>query len=147
MRRADLISAAVFAGLGLVAIFYLIPNYVAPSPWSGDLSPAFMPYLAAVLGTGAMVLLFFVRLLRRVSDDEVAPLTDGSWAFIASAAAVMAAAFMLFEHAGYVWGAAFIVAGFMALVRASAWVIAAAAVAFPAALWLLFDRLLGFPLP
>lgn len=147
MRRADLISAALFVVLGLVTIFAIIPAHVAGSSLGDDLSPAFMPYVAAALATGTMALLFVSRLARKQGNDEPAPLPAPSWVFIATAAAILAATFFLMSTFGYLAGAAAIVAGFMALARARLTVAAAAALAFPPVLWLLFDRLLGFPLP
>ena len=55
MRRADLISAAVFVVLGLVTIFVAVPRYVARTAADGELSSAFMPYVAASLLTPAPV--------------------------------------------------------------------------------------------
>ncbi len=144
MRRTDVVTALGLVVLGLVTLFYLIPNYVAPSPWGGDLSPAFMPYVAAAIGTVAMAWLFVARLMG--AADEPAPLTGGSWAFIGWVVLVLAVTFVLFDRVGYLSGAAFIVAGFMVLARANVRATVAATVAFPTALWLLFDRLLGFPL-
>lgn len=147
MRRTDLVTAAVLIGLGLVAIVYLIPRYVAPSPWRGDLSPAFMPYVAALLATAAMVALLVQRLVRPHGDEEPAPLTRQSFAFVGAAAFVLAGAYLLLERVGYLAGAAFIVAGFMTMARAGVRATLLATLAFPAGLWLVFDRLLGFPLP
>jgi hypothetical protein len=147
MRRTDLVTAAVLLGLGLVTIFYLIPAYVAPSPWQGDLPPAFMPYVAALLGAAAMVALLVQRLTRAPADDRPAPLTRQSFAFVGAVVFVLAAAFLLLEHVGYLAGAAFIVAGFMTMARADVRATLLATLGFPVTLWLVFDRLLGFPLP
>ena len=147
MRRTDLVTAAVLLSLGLVAVLYVIPTYVAPSPWRGDLSPAFMPYVAALLGMAAMVALFFQRLARPHGDEESAPLTRSSFLFVGAASLVLAATYLLLEHIGYLAGAAFIVAGFMTMARAGVRATLLATLAFPLTLWLVFDRLLGFPLP
>jgi hypothetical protein len=147
MRRADLITAGLLVLLGLVTILVMIPTYVTGSARSGDLSPAFMPYVAAGLGTGAMALLFVVRLARGRTDDEPAPLPGQSWRFICAAAFVLGVTVVLMDRFGYLVGAAVIVAGFMALARADLKVIVGAAISFPVALWLLFDKALGFPLP
>jgi hypothetical protein len=146
MRRADLITAGLLVLLGLVTILVMIPTYVTGSARSGDLSPAFMPYVAAGLGTGAMALLFVVRLARS-GTDEPAPLSGASWRFICTAAFVLGVTVVLMDRLGYLAGAAVIVAGFMALARADLKVIVGAAISFPVALWLLFDKALGFPLP
>jgi hypothetical protein len=147
MRRADLVSAAVFVVLGLVTIFVAVPRYVARTAADGELSSAFMPYVAAGLATVAMALLFLTRLRQRGADDDVPALTARSWAFIGTATAVLAAAFVLMDTFGYLAGAAVLVAGFLLTVRARARVVVGAAVALPLALWLLFDKLLDFPLP
>jgi hypothetical protein len=146
MRRADIISAGVLLVLGIVTIFGVIPAYVTGSASTTDLSPAFMPYVAAVLGTASIALLLFTRLARK-GTDEPAPLTKESWFFIGAATVVLAVTFVLMEMFGYLPAAAATVAGFMAMARARLKVIVGTAIAFPVALWLLFDRLLGFPLP
>lgn len=152
MQRAELISAAVLTVLGLVAILWIIPDHVTIGMQSGELSPAFMPYVAAALGTAAMALLLVVRIARRVAgtpdtDDAPPPLPRQSWYFIGTASLVLVVTFVLMSGFGYLVGAAAIVAGFMAIARARAKIIVGAAVSFPVALWLLFDKLLGFPLP
>jgi hypothetical protein len=147
VRRAELVIAALFAVLGLVTIFVLVPRYVAGSAPAEDLSPAFMPYVAAALGTGAMALLFVTRLLGPAPAEDATPLPARSWVFIGSSAAVLAGAFVLMDLLGYLAGAAALVAGFLLMVRAGIKVVIGAAVLFPLALWLLFDRLLDFPLP
>lgn len=147
MRRSDIVCALLFGGAGLFAIFFLIPRYVAPSPWAGDLPPSFMPYVAAIAGTVAMAALLAERLLVSSTADEPAPFTRRSAAYIGVVSLVLVTAFLLFEHVGYLFGAAFLVAGFMTIARAGARATAIAAVAFPVVLWLLFNELLGFPLP
>ncbi|MBN1238355.1 MAG: tripartite tricarboxylate transporter TctB family protein [Gammaproteobacteria bacterium] len=147
MRRADLISGALFVALGLVTILVIIPRYVTGGALGANLSPAFMPYVAAALATGAAALLCAGAIKRRAGADEPAPLPKGSWIFVATTAGVLAATFALMSYLGYLAGAAAIVAGFMGIARASVRVVVGAAAAFPVVLWLLFDRLLGFPLP
>jgi ABC-type Co2+ transport system permease subunit len=147
MRRTDLVTAAVLLVSSLVAIFYLIPTYVAPSPWQGDLSPAFMPYVAALLGMAAMIALLVQRLARAHGGDDPPPLTRRSFAFVGAVVFVLAATYLLLEHVGYLAGAAFIVAGFMTMARAGVRATLLAAIAFPVSLWFVFDRLLGLPLP
>lgn len=147
MRRTDLVTAAVLLSLGLVAVLYVIPTYVAPSPWRGDLSPAFMPYVAALLGMAAMAALLFQRLAHPRGNEEAAPLTRSSFVFVGTVSFVLAATYLLLEHVGYLAGAAFIVAGFMTMARAGVRATLLATLAFPVTLWLVFDRLLGFPLP
>lgn len=147
MRRADIITAVFFCVLGLITICVIIPAYVTGGAQDGELSPAFMPYVAAVLGTGAAALLLVARLARKPTDDEPAPLQKGSWLFIAAATVVVAVTFLLMEMFGFLVGATVIVAGFMALARANLKIVVGSAISFPVALWLLFDKLLGFPLP
>ena len=134
--------------LGLVTLFFVIPRYGGGGALDGDLAPAFMPYVATVLGTGAMALLLLARLVGAGgADSEPAPLPARSWTFIGTAAAVLAAAFVLMSYIGYVAGAAALAVGFMALARTSVRAALIATVALPAALWLLLERVLGFPLP
>ena len=147
MRRADLISAGLLVVLGCVALLYVIPNFVTAGAEGDDVSPAFMPYVAASLATVSMVILLGSRWLRTPVSDEAAPFTRASAAFIGIAIVVLLATFVLLEEVGYRAGAACIVAGFMAMARAGWRATLVAAVVFPLALWGLFDRLLGFPLP
>ena len=147
MRRTDIVTAGFFVVLGLLTIVVIIPTYVTRSAQSGELSPAFMPYVAAALGTGAMALLLVARLARKGAKDEPAPLPKGSWAFIGTATVVLAVTFVLMELFGFLVGATAIVAGFMALARANRKTTVATALSLPIVLWLLFDQLLGFPLP
>ncbi|MCD6073927.1 MAG: hypothetical protein K0Q70_810 [Rhodospirillales bacterium] len=147
MRRSDIISAGLFFVLGFLTIFAIIPIYVDGSARGGDLSPAFMPYVAAAIGTVAAGLLLIVRLMRKDIEDEPNPVPKGSWYFIAVASLVLGVTFLLMDIFGYLLGAAAIVAGFMALARADLKVIVGTAIVFPVSLWLLFDKLLGFPLP
>jgi hypothetical protein len=147
MRRADLVTAGLFFLLGLVTILVIIPAYVTGGTRDGELSPAFMPYVAAVMGTGAAALLLLARFTRKPAADEPAPLPKDSWLFIAAATAVLAVTFLLMDVFGFLVGATAIVAGFMALARANTKVTVGTAISFPVALWLLFDKLLGFPLP
>jgi Tripartite tricarboxylate transporter TctB family len=146
VRRTELFLAAAFVALGLVTMLVLVPKYVAGSVATEDLSPAFMPYVAAGLGTGAMALLFLIR-LRRGGGEGPMPLPARSWAFIGTVAALLVAAFVLMDRFGYLAGAAALVAGFMLMVRASVRVVLGVAIVLPVALWLLFDKLLDFPLP
>ncbi|HEY8521539.1 MAG TPA: tripartite tricarboxylate transporter TctB family protein [Gammaproteobacteria bacterium] len=147
MRRTDLISAGVLGLLGLLMIFVIIPRQVTQDVGLGDLPPALMPYVAAVLATAAALLLLVARLVRAPETDEPAPLDRASWLFVLAAGAVLAGAFVLMQLLGYLAGAVVLVAGFTALGGASKKATAGLAVLFPLALWLLFDRVLGFPLP
>ncbi len=147
MRRTDLISAGVLGLLGLLTIFVIIPRQVTQDVGFGDLPPAFMPYVAAVLATAAALLLLVARLVRAPETDEPAPLDRPSWLFVGAACAVLAGALVLMQLLGYLAGAAVLVGGFTAIGGASWKATAGMAVLFPLALWLLFDGVLGFPLP
>jgi len=111
-----------------------------------NLSPAFMPYLAAVSGLGALALMFAAGLTRSGRSVPV-QLRRESWVFILAATSVLGMAFMLMNQFGYLFGAAAIVAGFMTLARAGLKTMIATTIVFPLVLWLLFEKLLGFPLP
>jgi len=113
----------------------------------GELSPAFMPYVAAALAGGALLLMLVGRLAGRGRRAESAPFSGASWIFISLSILMLAVTYVLMEKLGYLIGAAAIVAGFMALARAKLSVVIGAAAVFPLVLWLLFDKLLGFPLP
>jgi tripartite-type tricarboxylate transporter receptor subunit TctC len=122
-------------------------NDVATDVQERELSPTFMPYVAAAFGAAALALMLIARLAGGRIEAEQASMSARSWLFICLAAAVLAAAFTLMDLYGYFFGASAIVAGFMALARAKLWIIVGAGILFPVALWLLFDKLLGFPLP
>lgn len=147
MRRADIISAGILFVFGLATIFLIIPKYVAGSAVGGDLSPAFMPYVAAIAGTVAVGILFITKLVRASGTDEPSPLSKSSWYFVGCSVAVLMMSFLLLDFLGYLPGAAAMVAGFMILGRTNIKVVLGTMAAFPVALWLLFDKLLGFPLP
>jgi hypothetical protein len=147
VRGADLITAALFVVLGAVTIFVGIPLYVAGDAADGDLSPAFMPYVAVFLATGAMGLLFITRLLDRCADAGEPPLSPRASAFMGLSTAVLVASFALMEAFGYLAGAAMLVAGCLLIVRTDIKIALGAAAALPLALWLLFDKALDFPLP
>lgn len=147
MRRTDLITAALLAVAGLVAILVVIPRYVTDSGGSGDLSPAFMPYVAAVLATGAMVALLLARVASPAGGDEAESLPQASWRFLGLAAAAFAVSLGLMELVGYLAGASALVAALLKLARSSLRVSAVAAVALPLATWLLLTKILAMPLP
>jgi tripartite-type tricarboxylate transporter receptor subunit TctC len=114
---------------------------------SGELSPAFMPVVAAALGLLAIVLMLVRRLAGPAAHSAATVMSRASWLFIGAAAAVMAVGFSVMSLFGYLPGAAAIVIGFMGLGRARLRVVVGSAIGLPVALWLLFSRLLGFPLP
>lgn len=146
MRRTELATAAVLALLGLAAIGWLIPRYVADTGASSALPPSFMPYVAAGLVTAA-ALASLAAALRRRGGDAPAPLTWGTLRFLGASVAVLAGGFLAMEVAGYIAGGAVLVAGMLLVARVRPATIAATAVLTPAVLWLLFVRLLDTPLP
>ena len=147
MRRADIASSGIIFALGLVTIFVIIPKFVAGSAIGGDLSPAFMPYVAATIMTVTAGILCLVRIYGDGGDAEPAVFPRESWYFIACSVVIFVIAFVLMDTLGYLAGAAVIVAGFMTLARTEVKVVVLSTVAFPLTLWLLFDKLLNFPLP
>jgi hypothetical protein len=114
---------------------------------SGELSPLFMPVVAATLGLLAIVFM----LMQAARGDGLLPranaMTRSSWQFVGAALSVMAIGFSAMALLGYLPGGAAIVLGFMAIGRADFRIVLASAVALPLLLWLLFSQLLGFPLP
>jgi hypothetical protein len=147
MRRADVVCAVIFVALGLLLIFHIIPHQVTGGTGGHELPPSFMPYVATGIATLAMALLLLRRLLAGRAVDDTAPLDRESFAFIGTAALVLAGAVVAMTFLGYIAGAAVIVAGFMTLARASVRIVLVSTILFPVALWLLFDQALGFPLP
>ena len=137
----------MLAVFGLISIFWLIPQYVATSTQTDDLSPAFMPYVAAILCTAAAALLLATTIVRGAAVEEAAPLPKGSWLFIGTTVVILTLTFVLIDVLGYLPGAAAMVAGFMLLVRARWTIVVGTAIVFPVALWFLFSKLLEFPLP
>jgi hypothetical protein len=146
MRRTELATAAVLALLGLAAIGWLIPRYVADTGSSSALPPSFMPYVAAGLVTAA-ALASLAAALRRRGSDGPAPLTWATLRFLGASIAVLAGGFLVMAVAGYIAGGAVLVAGTLLVARVRPATIAATAVLTPVALWLLFVRLLDTPLP
>jgi hypothetical protein len=145
VRRTELLTAAVLVVLGLATILVVIPQAVDEAPVSGGLSPAFMPYVAAALGTAA-ALGWLVQLLRH-ADPEPAAAERGDWRFIGLAVLVLGGAYWLMGVLGFVAGGAALVAGALALARARLATIAGVALVAPAALWWLFAHVLATPLP
>jgi tripartite-type tricarboxylate transporter receptor subunit TctC len=122
-------------------------NQTAGSAPNGELSSAFMPYVAAILGGFALALMLLGRYTRTARDGEAPSLPKESWIYICTSTALLAVSFVLIDRFGYLPGAMAIVAGFMTMARARPAAVIGTAVLFPVALWLLFDKLLGFPLP
>lgn len=150
MRRTELVAAALLVALGLAAIFVVIPYAVVDAPASSRLPPAFMPYVAAALVTLAALGWLVAELRAARAEPHAAAPAAGERSegrFVAAAAAVLGASFVLMSTAGYLAGAAVLVAGTLAIARARLLTIVVAAVAAPLALWALFVYLLATPLP
>lgn len=145
MRRTELVTAATLVGMGLATIGVLIPRYVADTPGSSVLSPAFMPYVAAALATCAAASLLVDALRGRGGDG--AAFTMSHWRFLGASVAVLVGSCALMSLFGYLAGAPAIVAGMLLLARARPVTVVAAALVTPVALWLLFATLLATPLP
>ncbi len=146
MRAADGIAAALIGAFGLVTLLVFIPQTI-DDPGLGDLSPAFMPRVVALLLIGLAALLALRSLRRREAADEP-PLTRRHGIFVLMAAAWLAAVFGLLVWAGYFAGGAAAVAGAMlAMGDRRPAIIGATVCAAPLVLWAVFRQLLGIPLP
>ena len=146
MRRTELITAGLLIVLGLLTIVVIIPRYVAVVAGDG-LSPAFMPYIAAILATTAMVILTVRRWRMPASEDTPAPFTWQSARFCFYVVCAFGGSFVLLSTVGYLAGAAVLAASASMLARATPRLVAVSAVAFPLVLWTLFTYLLDTPLP
>jgi hypothetical protein len=145
VRRTELVTATALTVAGLGVIGVIIPRYVADIGVSSALSPAFMPYVAAVLTTvGAASLL--VAELRGHGGDAV-PFTKSNWRFLGASVAVLIGSCLLMSILGYLVGGVAVVAGMLLLARVRPSIVIAAAVLAPIAVWLLFTKLLATPLP
>lgn len=125
----------------------VIPRYVADAAVSGSLSPAFMPYVAAGLGTLAALGLLLAGLRARDASAASPRLMRANLRFLATSAAVLGTSFALLAFFGYLIGGAALMAGLLAVARVKPVPLAIAAVAVPVALWLFFVGLLAMPLP
>jgi hypothetical protein len=146
VRRTELITAAILVVLGLCAIGVLIPRYVDDASAGVALSPRFMPYVAAMLATGAALAAFVGALLQR-DDTLPAPLTGASLRFFGACLVVLGGAYVLMSTLGYLVGGAAFVGGMLLVARAKPATIVVAAIVAPSVLWLTFARLLATPLP
>lgn len=150
MRRSELIVALVLAVAGALMLAVLIPNYVAGDPSSDGLSPAFMPYVAAVLAT-LSALAMLVGGLRRgtaASASETQPaLTRDNLRFLAAAAVVLGVSYALMSLFGYLAGGIALTAGILKLARVRVVPLVVTSLAAPVVLWLFFVALLATPLP
>jgi hypothetical protein len=145
VRRTQLVTAATLVVIGLGTMGLLIPLYVADTGGSSNLSPAFMPYVAAALAIGGAASLLVGALRSRGGDG--AAFTKGNWRFLGASVAVLVGSCGLMSLLGYLAGAPALVAGMLLLARVHPATVVAAAVVAPVALWLLFARLLATPLP
>jgi hypothetical protein len=121
-----------------------------------ELSPRFMPYVAAGLLLLSLALITIGRLrapAASATGSAAGPARSAGarvardWRFAPPAIAVLVIAFALTATAGYLAGTAFMVCGFMLLGRTDWKTAIVFAVLIPVLVWLLFSRLLGYPLP
>lgn len=147
MRKNELVTAALLVGAGFLAIAVAIPRHVAGTAVRGGLSPAFMPYVAAVLLTLAAVAMLVGALRHGHAGANHAGLTGADLRFLGLAALVLGGSYALMSLVGYVAGGIALVAGLLKLAGARPLTIVAAAVAAPAMLWLVFAVLFATPLP
>lgn len=145
MRRTELLTATALVLVGLGVIGVLIPRYVVDSGGSSALSPAFMPYVAAVLATAGASSLLVAELRGRGGDGIT--FTNDNWRFLSASVAVLGGSCLLMSIFGYLVGGAAVVAGMLLLARVRLSTVIFTAVAAPAAGWLLFAKLLATPLP
>ena len=120
---------------------------VADNSDSGELSPFFMPAVAAAIGLLAIMLVALQRARGARVPPSPAVMTLRSWQFVGAAVSVLAIGFFAMALLGYLPGGAAIVLGFMLIGRADVRIVLASAIGLPLLLWLLFSQLLGFPLP
>jgi hypothetical protein len=148
MRRTEIISAIVLVAFGLVLIAVIIPKYVAGGGQQVDLSPAFMPYVAAGIITTVMAILVVAKLTRRTpQDDEPTPMSPAAWLFIGLVAAIFAATYVVMSLFGFVLGGLVVVGSFMALARTRPIPLVVITVGFTVVVWLFVEKLMGIPLP
>lgn len=151
MRRADIISGAVIAAFGLAVVFVVIPIWVpGHAEGSYGLRAEDFPYLTAGLATALAALLFVRRLFfaREAAEDGAVPIPGRSWAFLAIAAAVLAATVILLDSVGILAGGPFAIAVFMVMMgERRPLAIVSTALLAPLGVWLFFWKLLEFPLP
>jgi hypothetical protein len=146
VRRTELVTAAVLVAAGLGTLLVLVPRYV-DSGAAANVSPRFMPYVAAALLTAAALRLLGAALLRGGNGARAASSAPISLRFMAAAAAVLGGSYLAMSVLGYLFGGAVLVAGMLLVARAKPATIVVAAVLAPTVLWLVFARLLATPLP
>lgn len=150
MRRADLLAGALLVAFGLVVLLVVIPVWVpGHAEGSYGLRAQDFPLITAGAGTVLAALLVLRSLLAGGGEGkEEAPLEGRNWAFLAGAAAGLAAAFALFAFGGFWFGAPFTIAVFMlAMGERRPVALVATAALVPLAIWLVFWKMLGFTLP
>ncbi len=156
MRKADIISSAVIIALGLTILFVVIPIWV-PGHLAGNygLRAQDFPILTATVIVTLAAGLLAHRLFGKARpadedspDEDTPPITPQSWRFLAIAAAVLIAIWLLLDQVGFIAGAPFGIAVFMVMMgeRRPLHVIPLAILA-PLAVWVLFWKILHFPLP
>lgn len=64
--RTEITAAAVLVAVGLIALFWLVPNHTQPAMSENDISPAFFPALSAAVVISLALGMIAVRLTRRI---------------------------------------------------------------------------------
>ena len=138
----------MLAAAGVLTLTVLIPRYVATDTSIYGLSPAFMPYVAAVLATVSALGMLVGGWHRGAGSHDAPPvLTRGNLRFLGLAAAVLVASYALMSVFGYLLGGVALTAGILKLARVHWLPLVVTSLAAPAVLWLLFVALLATPLP
>lgn len=147
VKNVDLWAGVVITFAGLIATFYLIPNYVSAGFGYG-LSPRFFPYTCSVAITALGAILVFTRITSSGVTDAMSPLSVKAAGRLLLVAVLLAAGLLVMTIWGYLPGAMLMMAAFMVLMgeRRPHWIIPTA-VGWPIVLWLLFEKLLETPLP
>ena len=146
MRRANVVSGAVLAILGLVILLVVIPAQIEPGP-PGMMSPRLVPSLMMGLVTGLSVLLAVAN-LRAPADDpaqpSAVPISGAEVAALFKLGAVFAVALALYALGSPLAAGAALIAGALLVLgerRPLAIVLMPAGLLL--ALWLLFYKVLG----
>ncbi len=123
MPRSDFWSGLVVAGFGLLAVFWMIPNYAGSNPFA-RMPPGLVPSIGAwlmVICGGLVAAKGFIQMLRA----KVAPLTtDLHWGAIAWAAwpfVYVGIAIWFMSFIKITWFGAFLIGGMLILLGERRW--------------------------
>ncbi|WP_299815565.1 tripartite tricarboxylate transporter TctB family protein [uncultured Roseibium sp.] len=112
MRKSDIASGLALTVFGLVSLWLIIPAQISGHSDYG-LAPDFFPRLLMwffVLLAAALAGSRMIEARRgAAAAQEKSPMEPADWLFIGGAAVVLAIAFFLMEHAGFVWAGVFAV--------------------------------------